>query len=213
MTLPGTDVIIPCWNEESTVGKIVAAFSLHGSVRRIFVVIDRESRDHSNVIIATMAINYGQGRITRVESDVHGKGQCVRTALDLVQTERVVFCDADLTGFTVEHANRLIAGTGLTIGVPDFPGSIPYPLKEYQVHAAWPWVSGQRSVPYDIVKNLELHGYLMEYQINQACHTAGIPPSLVSLKGVKAPLRMSTRRLSDMESDRKWGIANGVLKS
>lgn len=210
------DVIIPCRNEEGTIGGVIDAFVAYKRVRVIFVAIDPETTDTSEMVTRQRMFHYRKhaeaAHIIIVRAPYPGKGQVIKSALEFVETERVAFCDSDLVGLSVGHVAKLLAGNGLTIGVPDYPDRVPYPFKVESFYAAWPWVSGMRSMPTWVARPLALHGYLVEVQINSACQHFHLSPNLVSLHGVTAPMRLNQRRMEEMERDRRWGLENGVLK-
>jgi glycosyltransferase involved in cell wall biosynthesis len=202
--MDGVDVVIPARNEENTIGDIVRQFVEHPGIREVIVGIDADTTDNT-AMAAAMA-----GAGIRVYG-ARGKGQCVTGALMRVETPYVVFCDADVTGLTYDHISLLIAGAILgertvTIGVPDIPSN--YPDKRVW---AWRWVSGQRCVPTSLVRILDLHGYLMETQINRASQHAEIPIRFEWLRGLKSKFQMSEVRIAEMERDAEWARQKGIL--
>jgi glycosyltransferase involved in cell wall biosynthesis len=206
MPIRTTDVIIPARNEDKTIGPIVHTFAAHPDVARIIVVIDRKTTDET----AYLAEMHGATHV--IHADARGKGQCMQAGLTEVTTRRVIFCDADLYGLTQNHITALVEGRGLTIGVPDPPIINPYPATLRRLYQAWPWISGERSLPTVIASKLDLHGYLAEVQINEACRAASVAVFQAPLTGLYAPVVLSKTRLEDMERDRKWGIERGILE-
>lgn len=208
MTHPDTvDVVIPARNEQDTIGPVVAAFSNHPAIGQIIVILDKDTTD-----LTPSAVLYADSsaKVLRYP-EVSGKGQLVTRGLEEVTSDYVVFCDADITGITIDHVSMLISeavldsGTML-IGVPEIPRNYP----ESRLFA-WPWVSGQRCVPTSLVRPLRFHGYLMETQINKAASYAHLPVRFEWLNGLQSPYIMSEERLNAMEQDAQWGKTNGVL--
>lgn len=201
------DVVIPARNEATTIKHITFVFRHHPRINRVIVVVDADTTDATTF----EASNYA----THVTLGPRGKGQCVKHGLQFVRTARVIFCDADLTGLTYNHVSQL-TDTGLrdsmVIGVPDFPDVTKIPPRFADtITWAWPWVSGQRRVPTDLAYSLDLHGYLMEVQLNKANHKAGNKVQLERLYGLHSPLALTSQRLDEMNRDHKWGVENGIL--
>lgn len=82
-------VLIPCYNEESTVGEVVAQFrrNLPGAV---IYVYDNNSSDH------TMEVALAAGAVVRRER-MQGKGNVVRRMFADIQADIYVLTDGDLT--------------------------------------------------------------------------------------------------------------------
>lgn len=201
------DVIIPARNEEITIGDILTAFMPALRINSIFVVIDPDTADATEE--AAKGILKDRDNAHVIHSPEAGKGQCVRYALKYVDTDRVMFCDADYLGLTRFHVERMtVEYGGVMIGVPRMPSNLPP-----RSYPHWPWVSGFRTVPMMILKDLDLHGYLMETQINHAAYDYNISPTwLHYMRDLYSPYRMSDKRIREMERDREWGLKNGVLQ-
>lgn len=194
------DVVIPARNEEKTIGEVLEVLSSHLFIGTIIVVCD-SCTDNTDMVASE---HYGD---IVMAGEYGGKGQAVMAGLDHVTTERVLFMDADITGLYHEHITKMVAPfPGMTIGVADLDPELPN-----RNDWAWPWVSGQRILPTNLVRPLELHGYLMETQINMAAKDARIPIEFAWLMGLKSDYNMSERRLAEMERDLKWGKEHGVL--
>ena len=162
------DVIIPARDESLTLGAIIDAF--HGSERtgKVIVVDDKSVDGTWDVAVTHNALV--------ITGPGEGKGQAVMAGLPFVSTDDVVLCDADLMGFTVEQANMLmddfysgeINGFDYeVIGIPDFSPNLPWAHKVLD-SPIWGLVSGERRLPLALLKDLDLHGYAMEVQINAA---------------------------------------------
>lgn len=207
------DVIIPARDEEYTIRPIIRMFKESHRVGSIIVVVDAETTDH------TAFAAQGTGASVICDGHSRGKGQCVKTGLYFVQTEQTVLCDADLTGLTGAHVDALTEHTGHTVGVADFPmddiltckAVVEQPDWFQRIMVSWPVISGERNVPTHILRNLDLHGYLTETQINKACAEADIPMMIVPLPGLRSPFIMTPKRVEEMLRDRAWGVENGVL--
>lgn len=205
MPLATHDVVIPAREETaSTLLPTVWAFFNNPCVDQIIVVNDGLSE---TVIkqLTSLRVYLGSDMLIMVDGPREGKGQAVAAGLESVTADRVIFCDGDLHGFTTESAWLLCGGITadtMIIGVTEYKDNfyVPWPVS----YADWVAVSGERAVPTDLVRGLDLHGYGMETQINAAARTQGIPIVPVELRGVHGSARWSERRVAEMQRDRKW---------
>jgi glycosyltransferase involved in cell wall biosynthesis len=198
-------VIIPALNTEATIMPIIDAWVNHPAVDRVLVCVDWATTDN------TLAIAKDKDVITLTHPTMQGKGQCVNVGLNMTDSAYVAFCDSDIRGLSPDHISLLIADSLLesntmTLGIPDMPANYPKDRAW-----AWPWVTGQRCLPTDVVRPLHLHGYLMETQINTAAKHAETKVRLERLIGVKSDYMMTANRVQRMEEDRRWAIRHGVL--
>lgn len=197
-----TDVVIPAWNEESTLPAILRVLTTHDAIGRVIVVVDEETTDET-------AMKAKEHTPFVINSGEHGKGQNVLLGMGLVQTDHVLFCDADYSHLTHKHVDIMLNGRGyewLTIGVPEFPVDVPA-----NVISAWPWVSGIRIMPTSLPNALDLHGYLTEVQINRYAREHQYHTAFKFLPGLWSPFLMTPRRVQERERDRRWGQERGLL--
>jgi hypothetical protein len=68
-------------------------------------------------------------------------------------------------------------------------------------------------MPRDFVKDIPLHGYLMETQINQAAVAHQMPIVYERLHGLVSPYNITPKRRAEMERDRAYGIEKGILNA
>lgn len=204
------DVIIPARNEEKTIGNIVRVFKSHPDIGDVIVVRDDDTIDNT----ADIAI----GQRALLVYGPTGKGQCIKMGLHYVRSQWVILCDADLSGLTTEHIDTMISGDGFVIGVPDFPLTeilcSPKMTWEWipRIFETYAWVSGERVVKTDLLKTLDLHGYLTEVQINHMYRMHGIHPQFHHLRGLYSPFKMDDRRMKELVRDRIWGEQNGIFE-
>jgi glycosyltransferase involved in cell wall biosynthesis len=197
---PQTDVIIPAKNEDKTIGDIVETLEADPRIGQIIVCCD--SCDDGTEVTALL-----HGASMVLADKYGGKGQAVMAGLEHVRTDKVMFCDADYVGVTEDHVSALLCDCpGIVVGIPDIP-------PEYPDHRlwAWPWCSGLRIVPTVLTLPLELHGYLMETQLNLAARNVQMAVRFKWLHGLKAPWNMSETRLAAMQADYEWGKEHGIL--
>jgi glycosyltransferase involved in cell wall biosynthesis len=217
------DVVIPARNEERTIGAIVKVLAEHPTIGQIWIGVDADTTDLTAAGLRDHSMGVHVRNFNFFEPKIKGKGQICRFLIHNITTERVMFCDADLTGLTPEHIDQLMNvpamdAHGMVIGVPDYPihalecmSTMLDKRPMEQLFFSWPWVSGQRVVPTVLVRDLPLHGYLMETQINAAAKQANLPVRFERLRGLVSPFNMSDRRLAEMERDRQWGLKEGIL--
>jgi glycosyltransferase involved in cell wall biosynthesis len=210
------DVVIPARNEEGTVLPILYAFRAHPQIRQIVLVVDADTQDNTYDKVRQYIHDAEKNNIRVLVGPAGGgKGQNVQAGLLYVRTRRVIFCDADIIGLTNQHIDRLAKSYPhqlQTILVPKFPANVPE-----HVTNAWPWVSGQRCVTTSFITDLDLHGYLMEVQINRKIESFSNPQHVprtgfLFTDDLVSPYKMTSRRLEEMERDRRWGIEHGVLQ-
>jgi len=142
-----TAAIIPAYNEEKTIGSVLEALKDSSYVDRIVVVSDG-SEDR------TADIARKQGAEV-IELEVNqGKGGAIRAGLEYTDADFVLFLDADLIGLDFKHLKKLLEPvvnneTDMTIGLFD-RGRLATDL----AHKIAPYLSGQRAIRYEIIKDL-----------------------------------------------------------
>lgn len=194
------DVIIPARNETAgTLIPIIMAFRQCATVKRIILSDD-------GLDAGTVTAVYGLAAYHTL-APREGKGQAVKHGLQFVTAPRVVFCDGDLTGFRFRHARALTRhASGMTLGVTErSPGHPPWPVPD----DVWPLVTGERSVPSELVRDLDLHGYCMEVQVNAAIMRAGVPVRMIPLRDVKGKSRWTDQREKERREGAEWLRLNG----
>ncbi len=160
------DVVIPARNAAATIGPIIDAFGRADCDIGRVIVVDDGSEDETGAAAARA------GALV-IPGPGIGKGQAVTAGLAHVTTGRVIFCDANLSGFTPLHAFILAKPyAGMLLGV--IPG----------LAAA---STGERSLPTWLAQGIALDGYVMECQLNWATDMLRLPARRVSLPGVFKP--------------------------
>lgn len=213
------DVIIPCRNEEKTIGALVKTFRQHPVINHVIVVVDNMTTDNT----ADVALSYGLGANTVVlyGPPSGGMGENIYRGLDYVTTPRVILFDGDLSGLTDDHIHTLTRGLSpFVMGVPDIPIAdiFDFIVKENRwqwfpnIIKSWPWVTGCKVAITDILRGINMHGYLATVQITDAHKRMGIEPDFRFLQGLYSPWRMTAQRMEEMERDRKWGKEHGILE-
>jgi len=212
--VPRTDVVIPARNEAENIPQVLSVIGRYPDTGTIIVSVDPATTDDTREVATECAKRFFSGvKLMVIDAKESGKGQCAEAGLCFVASNRVVFCDADIKGLTWKHLDKLFSPrlpyrNGMIIAVPEIPPN--YWISVATLNA-WPWVSGQRSLPMRALTGLNLHGYLMETQINAAVRKHRMTTDLVLCPGMISPFCMTPERLLAMESDRRWGMEHGLL--
>lgn len=140
--------VIPAFNEEATIGAIVAVLRSVPALSEVVVV-----SDGSEDTTAAVAREAG-ARVIELPFNM-GKGAAMREGLEATTADVVVFLDADLVGLTCEHVAALLDPvlTGqreMSIGL--FEGGRPF---TDLAQAITPNLSGQRAVRRSLLEQVE----------------------------------------------------------
>lgn len=108
--------VIPAYNEEKTIAKIICAVKAVDLIETIIVVNDG-SKDNTSKI----ARSYDNVKVIDLQNNV-GKAQAIQKAVETSQDDIILFLDADLVGLTSKHVTNLllpmlIDDLDMTIGV------------------------------------------------------------------------------------------------
>lgn len=188
-------IVIPAYNEEETLGRVVAACRQVPEVAEVIVVSDG-STDRTPDI----ARHAGATRVV-VLGENQGKGAAMKVGVDHTQADVVLFLDGDLIGLTPEHVRALLDpvldGTAdMTLGL--FEGG-RFTSDFAQVVA--PYLSGQRAVRrslLDQIENMEDARYGVEVLLTNATKRMGA-------KVVEVALEQLTHR----HKEEKAGLVKG----
>lgn len=197
------DAVIPCRNDHDTLGGVVKPFLELDKIGNVIVV-------HNGEPYATpvLEMQYMYTGTLHILSSAEGKGQAIMAGLNHVESERVIFCDADLTGLERRHVQILARPHGgMIVGYTDRPERMPVPWPVPD--DIWQLVSGERSMPTHLARQLRLHGYAMEAQINVLMRRTALPVQFFHLTGVQGKVRENSRRMAELRRDREWLGSNG----
>lgn len=170
--------VIPAYNEESTIASVVAVLKSSPLLRDVIVVSDG-STDH------TVEVARSAGAIV-YEKPNGGKGEAMLYGLAQTDAPVVLFCDADLRGFTARHVEQLLT--------PVLNGSLAMNIGRRDrgvlvnlVSARLPLISGERAVERRVLEGIRpsyLQGFMIESTMNYACRSRHLPYSSVLLRGL-----------------------------
>ncbi len=183
--LPQTETVeasavIPAYNEEATIGAIVAVLRSVEALSEVVVV-----SDGSEDATAKVAADAG-ARVIELPVNM-GKGAAMREGLRATTADVVVFLDADLVGLTKEHVAALLdpvlsGQREMSIGL--FEGGRA--LTDL-AQAITPHLSGQRAVRRELVERVEdidATRFGVELALTRYLRKAGIEAEEVVLHNV-----------------------------
>jgi polyisoprenyl-phosphate glycosyltransferase len=193
--------IVPAYNEEKTIVKVLDALKETRLVEQVIVVSDG-SEDNT---VAAVHKCYGH------ESDgveiielLHnrGKGGAVMAGLDRCASEIILILDADLIGLTTDHIEALlqpvISGEALmSVGIFE-KGRVATDLAQKMA----PFLSGQRALRRDLlesISDLDLSRFGLEMALHQYVEENELAAEVVQLPD-----------LSHVMKEEKLGFSRGV---
>jgi glycosyltransferase involved in cell wall biosynthesis len=205
-------VVIPAFNEEERLPGVLEAVTSCPFVRQV-IVVDDGSEDGT----ARVARKFGV-KVIRLERNM-GKAGAVWVGLQEVSEPIIVLLDADLKGLKPSHIEALAQpvandGVDMTLGV--FRGGRFWTDLS---HLIAPWVSGQRAMPIERVRELPDFsnlGYGLEAALNKFAKEHGWIVRTVVLYGVSHV--MKEEKLGFMKAIRAraemyWEVGKGWLIS
>ena len=173
-------VIIPAYNEERTIAKLVSLLKNSGLFSEIFVVNDC-SADHT-AFLARRA-----GAIVISMPTNIGKGGALSVGVRVSKEPMLLLLDADISGITKNHLQNLINPilnneADMTVGL------IPKWRWVNELNESIPLLSGQRAMKREIFEQVpeELRkGYQIEEALNYYCQTNDQKVKTIDLDGVE----------------------------
>lgn len=192
------DVVIPARNTAATIGPVVKVCAESPDVNAVIIGIDPPFIDRTVSIVRDLAEKYHN--IIWYRAFGEGKGENCQRGLKRVTTPRVMFCDSDISGLTARHVTELAAPReGMVIATREHPVT-RVPIRSN--------ANGERSLPTEIARSLSLHGYLMEWQINDAIARAGLPVYWLIAHGLTTDWTVTKERCRAAYSDFLWARNN-----
>lgn len=192
-----TAVIIPAYNEETTIGDILKL--VLESVNEV-IVVDDGSKDKTAKISEDMG-----AKVERLEKN-EGKGMAMKKGLKKTDAEVVLFLDADLIGFEKEYISKLITPVlkgefDMCVGVRKYFWGLPrFAIKIDPLFA----LSGIRSLKREIFEDISLDfvkGFGVETALNYYCKKKGLKVGYFNLGNIK-----------QLTKEEKWGLAKGIFQ-
>lgn len=132
--------IVPFYNEEKSVGKVVATLLASPLISEI-ICVDDGSRDGSRKTLRKF-----DGKINIISFKTnHGKGRAVAEGIKRSRGEVLLFCDADLINFTPEHVESML--NPILKGKTPAVFAVPTQDKDGRVSRNQVFLAGERVYP------------------------------------------------------------------
>lgn len=171
--------IIPAYNEERTIGRVIEVAERANLVDEI-IVVDNGSTDATGEVAA----QHGAHVVDHPEG---GKGHAMAAGVEATDTDVIVFLDADLIGLRPDHVDRLVAavtvgGAGMSLGLFDRG-----PVKNRIFLNALPKLTGERALRRELFESLDprdIEGYRVEAALNSRAAELGVPVRSFVLDGM-----------------------------
>ena len=189
-------VIIPAYNEDQTIGNIVAAVNQVPFVAEAIVVSDGST---DNTVEAARAFG---ARVIALDQNI-GKGGAMTVGVNNTDADVVLFLDADLIGLQPIHIVDLFlpvleGRAEMSVGIFE-QGRLATDLAQFIA----PYLSGQRAVKRELfrqVSNLEMTRFGVEVALTRFAKTAGISVAEVEL-----------RDMTHIMKEEKLGVVKGFM--
>lgn len=187
--------VIPALNEEETVGRVVEAVRASSLISEVVVVSDGSTDGTVDAARAAGA------RVIELPVNI-GKGGALRVGIDSAPADAYLFLDADLTGLTEHHVQKLLN--------PVLAGQVPMTLGLFGggrlltdlAHRVAPFLSGQRAVMAEVLRrisDLEMSRFGVEVALTRYARLSRMQVHRVTL-----------RDLSHRMKEEKLGFWRGV---
>lgn len=180
MSNQGVAAIIPAHNEEKNIARVIRVLKQVSSISEI-IVVDDGSWDNT----AGVANREG-ARVVRQTNT--GKAGAMAAGARRTKADILFFADADLVGFTPEHAAAVIdpvakGGGVMSVGIRGW-GRVPLWVMQHCV----PVIGGERAIMREYFLKIASHRaarrYGIETVMNAYCARHHIPVILVRMHGV-----------------------------
>lgn len=171
--------IVPAYNEEKTVGNIIRPLLASQIFSEVIVVSDGSTDGTAEVA--------RQAGAKVFNLPTHGgKSKALQHGAAETDADFLSFFDADLIGFTSEHARAIVepvlAGKlAMSVGWRDRNWFSNFTQRFL------PLIGGERAMRRDIFENIPerfIHGFMIEAATNYYCRANGLPYGATLLKGL-----------------------------
>jgi glycosyltransferase involved in cell wall biosynthesis len=171
--------IIPAFNEEATVGRVVDVARTASLVDEV-IVVDNGSHDRTSDV----AEEHGANVLFHPEG---GKGHAMAAGVAAAKNDVIVFLDADLTGLRPDHVDRLVGAVtigraGMSLGLFDRG-----PVQNKIFLRFLPKLTGERALRRELFESLDprdIEGYKVEAALNSRAAELGVPVRAFVLDGM-----------------------------
>lgn len=175
---PKITAVIPAFNEEITVGEVVRVVKSSPLINEVLVVSDGSTDNTPE------AARVAGARVLELSKN-YGKGAAMRLGVMDTDAPIILFLDADLKGFTVDHIERLVwpvitGARAMNAGQRD-RGWLN-PIVRYL-----PLISGERVLSRDLFLNIPeeyIQGFMVEIALNYTCRIKKLRYGSVLMPGL-----------------------------
>lgn len=190
-------VIIPAYNEESTIADVIKTVKKVPVINNIIVVSDG-STDNTVSIAKNLDVE-----VCQLKENI-GKGGAIKKGFEKTDSDILLFLDADLIGLTINHIHELINPiiedkADMSLGIFT-QGRLLTDLPQFLM----PYLTGQRAIKryiIDVIPDLDLLKYGLEVAITKVVKRYNFRVSKVKLPNL-------TQRMKE----EKYGIVEGAKK-
>ncbi len=187
--------IIPAYNEERTLGRVLSVVTQVEQIHQI-IVVDDGSTDDTAAVAQTWQVQDSRVILHQMRCN-GGKGGAMFAGARMAQNDLLLFLDADLLGLRPQHIQQLIQPVQdytCAMTVARFKrGRWPTDL----AHLFLPYLSGQRCLRWSLFRDLfqgETSGWSIEVALNLHAWQNGYPICRVPWLGVSHAMRPEKRR-------------------
>jgi len=193
-------VIIPAYNEEKDIGRVLETVTKGPLISEV-IVVDDGSKDKTSNIAEKYKV-----KLIKHKKNL-GKASAMKSGLDIASEELILFLDADLLGLTLKHIIDLVSPissekTNMTVGI--FKNGR---FSTNFSHAIYPNISGQRCAKKELwkkifssIKNVENLNFGIEVEITSYLKSKNIKFQHIPLYGI-----------SQVMKEEKLGLKRGVI--
>lgn len=189
-----TIAIIPAFNEEGSIAKVIGALQEVPLVSEVIVVSDGSTDRTAQVASQSGA------KVVKLEEN-RGKGGAMKAGIDITHAGIILFLDADLIGLTPRHVYKLLdpvvrGEADMTVGVFK-KGRIATDLAQIVA----PYLSGQRAVRRSLLEDIsgiDMARFGVEVALTRHIEAAGTRVQEVTLED-----------MSHLIKEEKMGVFKG----
>lgn len=171
--------IVPAYNEEKTIARIVKTLKDASGIDDVIVVSDGSTDRTAEAAAAAGA------RVIRLRENV-GKGGAVKMGASATRAEILFLCDADFIGLEPSHVERILAPVvagrlAMCTGLRDRGPFLT------RLIAHLPLLSGERALRREVLDGVPrrfLEGFRIEMALNWYCRANRLPYGSVPTPGV-----------------------------
>lgn len=188
--------IIPAYNEEKTIGKIVALLKSIPWIQEV-IVVDDGSKDQT----ANIALHQG-ARVIKLPKN-QGKGEALEEGVKRAQEEILLFLDGDLNNLTSGHVERLVkpllrGEADMTIGCVDRGRWLNRWINKFE--SPFAGVRVLRKSFWQKIPSEFKRGYFIESAITYFAKKQNLKRKGIVLKGVRHIIK-----------EQKYGVWQGLV--